>query len=278
VKNRFSRWATENAWMRDFMPWHHRTLIWQMGRRDLVLRYRGSVFGLAWTVLTPLALLGVYTLVFRHVFQFKWTSVGPDSNLEFALNLFAGMLIFQWVSDFWIRAPRLLLEQPNLVTKVVFPLPVLAWSSLLAVSAQALAALCIWMVACVAVGHAPHAGWLFLPLVPISLLPHLLGIGWLLCSLGVYLRDTGQVIGLGLTGLLFLSPVFYPLSALPGWLTPYAATIPIAAPIEALRAMILLRISPDLIGLGGVFASGLVVALLGMLVMHRLRNGFADVI
>jgi lipopolysaccharide transport system permease protein len=249
-----------------------------MGRRDLVLRYRGSVFGLAWTVLTPLALLGVYTLVFRHVFNLKWSPAGPDSNLDFALNLFAGMLIFQWASDFWIRAPRLVLEQPNLVTKVVFPLPALVWSSLLAVSAQALAALCIWMVACLASGHTPHAGWLLLPLVPISLLPHLLGIGWILSGLGVYLRDIGQVIGPGLTGLLFLSPVFYPLSALPSWLTPYAATIPFAAPIEALRAIVLLRISPDMIGLGGVFASGLLVALLGMLVMYRLRDGFADVI
>lgn len=272
------RWpAGVDGWEHLF-PWRHRELIWQLGRRDVLLRYRGSVFGLAWTILTPLALLGLYTLVFRHVFKLAWVQEGADSNLDFALSLFAGMLIFQWASELWGRAPRLILEQPHLVTRVVFPLPVLVWSALLAVSLQALVAASVWLAVCVLAGYAPHRGWLLLAIVPISLLPWLLGLGWLLCSLGVFFRDLSQLIGFALTGLLFLSPVFYPLAALPPWMRPIVEALPLAAPIEALRAIALLHRAPDLGALVGVFASGIVVALVGLFTMHRLRHGFADVL
>jgi len=259
-------------------PWRHRELIWQLGRRDMLLRYRGSVFGLAWTILTPLALLGLYTLVFRHVFRLSWVQEGPDSNLDFALSLFAGMLIYQWASELWGRAPRLILEQPHLVTRVLFPLPALVWSALLAVSMQALVAAGVWLAACVLAGYAPYRAWLLLAIVPASLLPWLLGLGWLLCSLGVFFRDLGQLIGFALTGLLFLSPVFYPLEALPTWMRPIVEALPLAAPIEALRAIVLLHRAPDLGALAGVFASGIVVALVGLFAMHRLRHGFADLL
>lgn len=265
-------------WWKSLVPWQQRELIWQLSRRDLVLRYRGSVFGLAWTMLTPLALLAIYTAVFRHVFKFKWATSGPENNLDFALSLFAGMLLFQWVADLLGRAPRLILEQPHLVKKMVFPLPVLIWAALLTASLHALIAAGIWLIACVWAGHLPQLSWFLLPVVPLSLLPWLLGLGWLLCGLGVFLRDLGQAIGLALSGLLFLTPVFYPLAALPTWMQPLSLAIPLSAPIEALRGLVLLNTLPDPASISFVFASGLLLAILGLFTMHRLSDGFADVL
>jgi hypothetical protein len=108
-------------WANFAWPWAHRNLIWQFARREVLGRYRGSVLGVGWAVLTPMAMLAVYTLVFRHIFKAKWPGV-EDGNLSFALNLFAGLLVFNWAAEFLSRAPRLMTDQPNLVTKVVFPL------------------------------------------------------------------------------------------------------------------------------------------------------------
>jgi lipopolysaccharide transport system permease protein len=260
------------------LPWRHRELIWQFGRRDVLGRYRGAGLGVAWALLTPLALLAVYTVVFRHVFNARWGHGYAESNLDFALNLFAGLLVFQWAADLWSRAPRLILEQANLVTKVVFPLPVLVWSAALAGAFQLLVSLAVWLAACIYAGYRPDWSWLALPLPLVCLLPCLLGLSWALASLGVFLRDIGQVIGLLITALLFLSPVFYPVTALPEWLRLPVERLPLTAPIEALRAIVLLGRWPAPEPLLGLFASGLLLAALGLALMRRLQPGFADVL
>lgn len=266
------------AWWRFLLPWAHRELIWQFGRRDVVSRYRGAGLGMAWAMLTPLALLAVYTVVFRHVFQARWTAGQPESNLDFALNLFAGLVIFQWAADLWGRAPRLILEQVNLVTKLVFPLPVLAWSATLAGTFHMLISVALWLAACAMAGYLPQWSWVALPAPLLSLLPWILGGSWILASIGVYLRDLGQVIGLLLTALLFLSPVFYPVASLPGWLRPLVDSLPLTAVIEALRTIVFLGQWPPPGPLLGLFTIGLLLACLGLLLMRRLQPGFADVL
>jgi hypothetical protein len=125
-----------NYWAAYLWPWRYRNLIWQFARREVLTRHRGSWLGMGWSVLTPLVMLLIYTLVFRHVFQARWPSAAEGSNFDFALNLYAGLIVFNWTVELLARAPRLILDQPNLVTKVVFPLPVLAWSALLAAGFQ----------------------------------------------------------------------------------------------------------------------------------------------
>lgn len=259
-------------------PWRWRDLIWQFARREVLARYRGSWLGLSWSVLTPLAMLLIYTLVFKHVFKARWPSAAEASNLDFALNLYAGLIVFNWTAELLSRAPRLILEQPNLVTKVVFPLPVLAWSALLAASFQALVSTLIWLIACALAGHVPGASWGLVPLVLLCFAPWLLGLSWLLSSLGVYLRDLPQMVALGLSGLMFLSPVFYPTQALPEWLQPFALWNPLSTPIEALRDCVLVGVLPQ----GGLLAAGaglgLLVCVLGLALMARIQKGFADVL
>ena len=266
------RWP-DGAW-----PWRHRELVWQFARREVLLRYRGSWLGAGWTVLTPLAMLLIYTLVFKHVFKTRWPGEAGEGHLDFALQLYAGLIVFNWTAELIARAPRLILEQPNLVTKVVFPLPVLAWSALVASAFQTAISTAIWLLACVLGGHPPSLSWLAVPLVLALWAPWLLGLSWLLGSLGVYLRDLSQLVGLVLSGLMFISPVFYPSTALPAWLQPLAQLNPLTLPIEALRAATLGAQAVPWSALAVHLAAGLLLCVLGLALMRRLQTGFADVL
>jgi len=114
-----------------FLPLHQRTLIWQFVRREVLTRYRGSLLGLGWAFLTPLLMLSVYTLVFRGIFKARWSG-GATGNFEFALQVYAGLIVFSLFAEVTTRAPRLVLDEPNLVKKVVFPLEILPWVAVLA--------------------------------------------------------------------------------------------------------------------------------------------------
>ncbi len=264
--------------VRHFLwPLGQRNLIWQFARREVLGRYRGSVLGVSWSVLTPMAMLAVYTLVFRHIFKAKWPGV-EDGNMSFALNLFAGLLVFNWAAEFLSRAPRLVTEQPNLVTKVVFPLQVLPWSALLSSFFHALVSCAVWLAGCLLFGQGLHVSWLALPLVFLALMPTLLGLGWALSALGVYFKDLGEIVGLVMGMLLFLTPVFFPLSVLPDFLQVWVQFNPLAIPIEALRQIGLMGVWPNVSSLLQLFTVGLGVALGGAWLFERSRKGFADVL
>ncbi len=258
-------------------PLGQRNLIWQFARREVLGRYRGSVLGVGWTVLTPMAMLAVYTLVFRHIFKAKWPGV-EDGNMSFALNLFAGLLVFNWAAEFLSRAPRLVAEQPNLVTKVVFPLQVLPWSALLSSFFHVAVSCLVWLAGCLLFGQGVHASWLALPLVFLALVPTLLGLGWALSALGVYFRDLSEIVGLFMGMFLFLTPVFFPLSVLPDFLQGWVAFNPLAVPIEALRSIGLMGVWPNFASLTQLFVVGVLVALFGARLFETSRKGFADVL
>ncbi len=258
-------------------PWAHRNLIWQFARREVLGRYRGSVLGVGWTALTPMAMLAVYTLVFRHIFKAKWPGV-EDGNLSFALNLFAGLLVFNWAAEFLSRAPRLVAEQPNLVTKVVFPLQVLPWSALLSSFFHVAVSCLVWLAGCLLFGQGVHISWLALPLVFLALVPTLLGLGWALSAMGVYFRDLAEIVGLVMGMMLFLTPVFCPLSVLPDFLQGWVAFNPLAVPIEALRSIGLMGVWPNFASLTQLFLVGVLVALFGAWLFETSRKGFADVL
>ncbi|MBU3740562.1 MAG: hypothetical protein FGM55_16630, partial [Rhodoferax sp.] len=131
--------------MRYLLPLRHAALIGQLTRRSVQARYRQSWLGTAWAVLTPLLMLGVYTLVFRHVFKVRWGTL-DEGNLAFALRLYAGLAVFNFFAECVSRAPGLVLAQPNLVKKVVFPLEVLPWVNALAAGVHLLIALVLLLV------------------------------------------------------------------------------------------------------------------------------------
>ncbi|RMF68951.1 MAG: ABC transporter permease [Calditrichaeota bacterium] len=256
--------------------WEHRSLILKMARREVLGRYRGSVIGLAWSFLHPLLMLGVYTFVFGSVFHARWN--GAEGTVDFALNLFAGLMVYGLFSENVNRAPHLVLEHVNYVKKVVFPLQILPLPMLISSLFHALVSLGMLLLFFMLAHGWPPCTVLWLPVVWLPLLLLILGCSWLLASLGVFLRDVGQVVGVATTALMFLSPVFFPVSSLPAGVRRWMFLNPLAPVIEQTRAVVLHGHSPDWSLWGIEVLTGLAVAWLGYLWFCKTRGGFADVL
>jgi lipopolysaccharide transport system permease protein len=257
--------------------WTHRRLIWQLTRREVVGRYRGSVLGLVWSMVNPLLMLGVYTFVFSVIFQPRW-GTGASSRADFALMMFTGMIVYGLFSECASKAPSLILANSSLVKRVVFPLEVLPWVSL--GSALFHTAVSFAVLAAFLLARHTLLPWTALA-VPVVLLPLVLmavGVSWFLASLGVYLRDVGHTIGIILMMLLFLCPVIYPSSAVPDEYRPLLDYNPIAVVIEQTRAALLTGGAIDWVRVATLLVSGVVVASLGFAWFQKTRRGFADVL
>lgn len=257
--------------------WRHRTLTGQLARREIKARYQGSALGVAWSLFTPLLMLAVFTFVFSVVFQARWGTAG-DSKAAFALVLFPGMIVNALFAECINRSPGLVLQYPNYVKKVVFPLEILPCVSLLSAlfhfGASIVALLAFELVT---TGGVPLTA-LWTPVIVAPFLALILGVSWLLASLGVYLRDLAQVTGLVTTILMFMSPVFYPASALPEAYRPWLALSPLTFPIEALRDALIHGRAPQLPGLAVYSLVAASIYAAGLYWFQRTRRGFADVL
>lgn len=256
----------------------HLHLLWQFTCRDISGRYRGSLLGLGWTLLSPLLMLGAFTLVFYGFFELKWPVEATGTpQMDFALQVFVGLLAFNWFAEVVNRGPVLVTGQPNLVTKVVFPLPLLAFSSVLAASFQALVSLVLLMlITAYLVGI--KITWIGLPLVLIPFAGLLVGISLWLAALGVYLRDLGPFMALCTSVLMFLSPVFYPLSNVPEqWQSLYLLN-PLALLITQLRDVLFMGAWPSPKVVTGLIVVATLLMASGYWIFKKLRGGFADVL
>ncbi len=260
-----------------FLPWRQRALIWQFAKRDVLARYRGSLLGVGWSFLTPLLMLAVYTFVFRVIFKARWGTGGSD-DFEFALQLYAGLIVFGLFAEVVSRAPRLVLDQPNLVKKVVFPLEILPWVAVLAGLFHLLLNLAVLLGAVAFTrGGLPYT-IIALPLVVTCLVPLLLGLGWFLAGLGVFLRDVGQITSLVVSLLMFLSPVFYPISSVPERWQPWLLANPLTPVMEQLRRVVLEGLWPEWSQLALHLVIACMLAWAGARWFAATRKGFADVI
>lgn len=255
----------------------HGRLIAQLARREIAARYRGSMLGVLWALLNPLVLLAVYTFVFGTVFRMRWNT-GAETTSQFASIVFAGMIVHGFFAECVQRAPGLILGNPNYVKKVVFPLATLVWPSLLAALFQ-MAVSFVVLLLFLAFGTAGiHPTVVLAPLVLAPLVLVTLGVSWFVAAVGVYLRDIGHTVGLIVTLLLFLSPVFYPLSAVPERFRPIVEANFLTFIIEQFRLVTLEGRAPDWAGLSIYAAAGIVVAWAGLYWFERSRKGFADVL
>jgi lipopolysaccharide transport system permease protein len=257
--------------------YRHRNLIIQMTKREIIGRYRGSMFGIAWSFFNPLIMLAVYTIVFSTVFQAKW-GVGSDSKTEFALVLFVGMIVHGVLAESMNNSPSLILRNVSYVKKVVFPLEILPWVVIGSTLFHALISMVVWVLFYVVVNHSLQWTVVFLPLVLLPLMLFSLGVSWMLASLGVYIRDIGQMTGILTTILLFMSPIFYPASRLP---EPYQTIIyinPLTFVIEQARDILIWGNIPDFTGMVVAYLISLLVAWIGFAWFQKTRHGFADVL
>lgn len=259
--------------------WCNRQLIVQMTKREVVGRYQGSVMGLAWSFFNPVFMLIVYTFVFSEIFKSRWGGIGgDDSKTQFAVVLFVGMIVLNLFSDVLNRAPGLILANVNYVKKVVFPIEILPVIAMGAALFHALISLCVLLVAFLLFNGYLHWTAIFAPLVLLPLVVITLGLAWLLASLGVFLRDVGQTITIITTVLMFLSPVFYPVTALPEKFRPFMMANPLTFIIEQAREVLIWGHFPNLIGLGIYTLAATVIVWAGYAWFQKTRKGFADVL
>lgn len=257
--------------------WRNHQLIFALSKREVVGRYRGSALGLLWSFFNPLFMLTVYTFVFSVVFKARWGS-GSDSKTEFALILFAGLIIFNIFADCINRAPGLILANINYVKKVVFPLEILPEVALLSAMFHGFISLAVWLLAYALFFGAPPVTALYLPLILIPLALLILGLSWGLASLGVYLRDVSQGIGIFTTVLMYLSPIFYPANALPKTYQHLLYLNPLTPVIEQTRDVLFFGKTPDFVLLSIYWLVGALIAWLGFAWFQKTRKGFADVL
>jgi lipopolysaccharide transport system permease protein len=256
--------------------WRNKALIHVFVKREVAGRYRGSMLGLLWSLINPLFMLLVYTFVFSAVFKAQWSADG-NSTSEFALILFAGLIVFNLFSECVTRAPSLILANVNYVKKVVFPLEILPLVSLLAASYQAFVSLIVWLTVYIILLGVPHITVLLLPLVIIPYFFLIMGFSWILASLGVFLRDVAQFVGLVIATLMFLSPIFYPVTAVPEGYRHLLLLNPLTPTIEMTRGVLLWGETPDALVLAGYWLITSFIAWLGFVWFQRTRSGFADV-
>lgn len=257
--------------------WRSRDLIWQLTKREVVGRYRGSILGLFWSFFNPVLMLTIYTYVFSVVFKARWGDVG-ESRFEFALILFAGLIVFNFFTECISRAPTLIVGNVNYVKKVVFPLEILPLVTLSAALFHGVVSLGVLLVFYVLATASLHWTIIFVPLVVLPFLLTTLGISWFLASLGVFVRDVAQTIGLLMTVLMFISPIFYPVSALPKEYQAIVYMNPLTFIIEQMRDVLIWGKLPSWSGLCVMMLVGIVVAWLGLVWFQKTRKGFADVL
>lgn len=259
--------------------WRNRQLIGQMTRREVVGRYKGSAMGLAWSFFNPVFMLVVYTFVFSEIFKSRWGGAGgDDSKTQFAVVLFVGMIVLGLFSEVLNRAPTLILSNVNYVKKVVFPLELLPVIAMGAALFHSLISLGVLLVAFVLFNGYLHWTAVFTPLVLLPLVILTTGLAWMLASLGVFLRDVGQTVGIITTVLMFLSPVFYPVTAVPERFRPFIMANPLTFIIEQAREVLIWGHLPNLLGLGVYTLAATAIAWAGYAWFQRTRKGFADVL
>jgi lipopolysaccharide transport system permease protein len=264
-----------------FLPfvclWRYRNLVWQMSKREVISRYRGSTLGLLWSFFHPFFMLAIYTFIFSVVFQARWGQ-NIDNKTEFALVLFAGLIVYSLFAECINRAPALIIGHANYVKKVVFPLEILPWVAMGSALFHAVVSLSVLLVVSIALYHSLAWTVVMLPLLFFPLILMTVGLSWFLASCGVFLRDVGQTVSLCTTALLFMSPVFYPMSAVPEQFRFYLWLNPLTFIIEQARGVLLWSKSPSWGSLGLYMICSLVVAWLGLWWFQRTRAGFADVL
>ena len=259
----------------------NRDLIFQLLKRDVLERYKGSNLGLLWSFAYPVFMLLVYMFVFGIVFKMKW-GVAPggeqETTVSFGLIMFSGLVLHAFLGECLVRSSSLITGNQQYVKKVVFPLPILSVVTIGAAFFHLLAGLLILFIFMVGSGSIPSWTVLYTPLVLLPFVMLMLGASWILSSLCVFIRDIAQIMGVLVTVLLFLAPIFYPLSAVPEVYQPWMYLNPLTAVIEEFRAVALFGQQPDWLVLAVYYVISTIVLCIGFSFFRRTKGAFADVV
>lgn len=251
-------------------------LIKSLVKREIEGKYRGTLFGLFWMLIYPLMMLSVYTFVFAGVFGARWGGGGDWTN--FVPMLYAGLVVHAIFSEVVGKAPNQVVGSPNYVKKVIFPLELLSLVNLFAALSSAAIGFMLLILMNLTFNHVISWTIIFLPfaLVPLALFS--IGFSWAIAALGVFFRDIEQVIGVLLSMLLFLSPIFYSVEAAPPLARALLVINPLSYPIAEVRNLVILGGIPNWPAFFVNFSLSLVIAWVGLWIFTKARPAFADVV
>jgi lipopolysaccharide transport system permease protein len=266
------------------LPWNiganlrrHAMLTRQFVKRDVLSRYRGSYLGILWSLLRPLAMLAVYTVVFGYIFESKLGNRPNETKLDFTLALFCGLILFDFLAECVMRAPTLVLSNTNYVTKVVFPLEILPVTAVGAALTQLVISFMPLLIALFFVHGSIPLTALFLPIILLPLVVLCLGITWFLASLGVFIRDINSIVPVLMAIVMYASAIFYSISHVPPNLLPIVLYNPLAVVINQMRDAVLWGVPPAWGQYVFVLLTSFLVMILGYTFFMRTKSAFADV-
>ncbi len=256
--------------------WDHRALIFSMARRDLAARYRGSFGDALWTLIHPVLLMATYFFVFGVVLQSRFA--GDPSRSGFALYFIAGLLPWLPFAEAVGRAPGVMREYRNFVKKMLYPVETLPVHPAIASLVTAAFALAVFLAILAVLRGTPPATAAALPALAIPQLLLTIGLCWMLATLGVFVRDLGQVIGFLLTVGFFIAPICYPESSWPRDAAAILKLNPMYSLVRGYRFLLLEGVLPSPESLAKLWAVALAFFYAGYAWFHRLRRSFPDVI
>jgi lipopolysaccharide transport system permease protein len=251
-------------------------LVRALVRKELAVRYRGSALGFLWVMLTPAVMIAIYTFIFAGVFGARFGEQG--TAWDYALYLFCGLLPWTAFQESAQGASQVIVSHANLVKRVVFPLEALPVAQVLAAHVTQAFGTLVLVAASAAIRGELHATLLWLPALVVPQLVATLGAAWLIASLGVFLRDTRQIVGLVFVAWLFLTPIIYPEQVVPERYRTYINLNPFTPLVRNYRRVIIEGSHPDWAGLAYFTLFALATFLVGYVWFAKTRKNFADVI
>lgn len=258
--------------------WRNRELLWQFSLREVELRHKGSHLGLIWSVLNPLLMLSLYVFVFGYIFGGRFGILPNETRIDYALGVFLGLSLHQFLSETIAISPNLIVQNPNFVKKVVFPLEILPASSVSAATFHLVISLSLVLAGVAIFGEGLSADVFWLPVILLPIMLTALGLAWTIAAFGVFLRDLSQLTQFLSLALMYASAVFYSAHKIPMVIWQVLRFNPLLLAIEQARNAVLWHRPVNLSHLGYLYIFGIGACMLGYFVFRRLKPAFADVI
>lgn len=265
--------------MFEFLKTVHKNkhLIVALTKKEVTSRYQGSIIGFMWSFFNPILMLLVYTFVFSVVFNAKWGG-GEQDKSEFAIILFAGLMVFNFFAECITKAPGLIIGNVNYVKKVIFPLEILPLISMASALVNLIISFSVWLVFFIVIKGSVPLTIIFFPVILAPMCLMTMGVTWFLSAFTVYVRDTTQIVNMFVSVLMFLSPIFFPIDALPEKYRLIMRANPLGEIIEQTRNVLIWDRGVSWNWVMSSMLLGILCSLAGYYLFKRMKDGFADVL
>lgn len=225
--------------------WHHRDLIQAILRREVAERFKGSVAGWVWAVVSPLLAIAVYTFAFTTNLKLPLGDSAMGARMGYALFIFSGIIVFNFWSEMAFRAPMLLHEYVHFIKQTIFPSDMLAVISTLRATIYTLISIGVMLIFhIIAAGSLPWTV-LLIPFLFVPFVAFIIGMSWFLSAIGAFTRDAGYLMINVVPLFMFATPVFYPHTALPPPVDFWIYANALTGYVEVMRDLTLLGKLPD---------------------------------